>query len=117
MFFDFIRLTVILVIVFVLCMGVNAQIEPAKQPANATEAVLAQALQKALNEVEAARALQAANEKVIASQQDAIKSRDAVILMQERLIAAKDEELKRVLAIKCNETKWFWGIRKTKVCF
>src|SRR5574343_1415098 len=81
-FADGVRLFLIIGILLMLCIGANSQTEPAKQPANATESVLAQALQKALNEVEAARALQIANERVIASQADAIKSRDAVILMQ-----------------------------------
>src|SRR5574343_1912941 len=79
-FADGVRLFLIIGILLMLCIGANSQtVTPTTSP---TEVVLAQALQKALNEVEAARALQIANERVIASQAAAIKSRDAVILMQ-----------------------------------
>jgi transcription elongation factor len=65
-----------------------------------------------------------ANRKVIAAQDAEIKAKDDLISALSALnkqkdftITAQDEQIKRVLAIKCNETRFFFGIVKTKRCF
>ena len=74
-------------------------------------------LDKSLAEVEASRiAIKALTGEAAAWKRSA-ESEEAARKATERVNELLHVENARLRAVKCNETKWLWGVRKTKTCF
>lgn len=65
-----------------------------------------------------------ANRRVIAAQDAEIKAKDDLIAalsalnkQKDLVITAQESQISNLIKIKCNETRFFFGIVKTKRCF
>ena len=79
--------------------------------------VLTRALNKALNEVEASRVAINAQNAVIEAQKAQIGAMAREAEAKDLLIKLQNREIEKLVSIKCNEKKFFWGIVKSKTCF
>lgn len=68
-------------------------------------------------EVVALRKLEEARKAEVAAKDALIASQNSLILTKDALIKAQDEQISRLIIIKCNETRYFWGLIKSKRCF
>jgi hypothetical protein len=74
-------------------------------------------LQKALAEVEASRVAIKALQSETAAWQKVAEAYTAKDAANERLITALERQNDALRAIKCNETKFLFGVIKTKRCY
>jgi hypothetical protein len=75
------------------------------------------AAKKAFEEVVLLRAALDASQSASVAWKSAAEAQEAARKSSEKLVDVKDERIKELTAIKCNETRWLWGIKKTKTCF
>jgi hypothetical protein len=74
-------------------------------------------LQKALAEVEASRAAISALSGEVTAWKKVGEAYEAKAKADERLIAALERQADELRKIKCNETKFLFGVIKTKRCY
>lgn len=74
-------------------------------------------LDKALAEVEAGRIAIKALESEVAAWKKSQQAEENAKLATEKFAAALERQNDELRKIKCNETKFFWGVIKTKRCF
>lgn len=80
------------------------------------EKVLNQQLNKALDTIEVQDRLISAQERELQAKNDLIKTQSALIESLELGIESRDAQIAALAKIKCDKTKYFWGIISKTTC-
>jgi hypothetical protein len=78
---------------------------------------LTKMLDKALNEVEASRAVIKAQQAEIEAWKRVDLANQAVSEAKDKIILAKDKQIETLTALKCNKTSFLFGLISKKTCY
>src|SRR5690242_1017319 len=104
----------IFTILFILltALAVSAQ---AKEPVTVSQGFLDDA-NKAFIELPALRKLVAAQDAELKAKDELIDTLKQSVELQKQALAIKDDEIKTLRALKCDQISFFWGAIKKKSC-
>lgn len=99
-------------ILFIICLTISANAQDVTVPQSFVDRAT-----QAFKEVVALRKAVAAQAETIKAKNETIEAKNNTLKIQKDLIAAKDKQITKLIAVTCTKSSFFIFVYRTKKCF